>query len=353
MENLYLKVNLCYIDKNIGIIRNILGNKKLIAVVKGDAYGLGMNKICEFLKDKVYMFGVSNFKEAMQIINLGIENEILILTPIISEEYFNNDFISKVIITIDNHEILSHIPKDIKINAHIYVCTGMNRRGIKLKELNNFVNYIEDDFENINITGIYTHLHNTKDEEYTLKQIDLFHEAVKEYENKYFIHVLNSSGFLNKIIREKADFAHGVRMGNIIYGYDGFNIGIKQCFEYNAKVLSVYEVEKGEHIGYGNKVKLNKQQKVGILEIGNIHHFGFYREYRNNFLYDLIKFFYRYFIRAFEIYNGDKGVKILGKSNMNLTLVDGGELRVGDYVRVNISPILGDSSIYKKYIFEE
>ena len=45
MENLYLEVNLYNIDKNIGIIRNILGNKKFIAVVKGDAYGLGENTV--------------------------------------------------------------------------------------------------------------------------------------------------------------------------------------------------------------------------------------------------------------------------------------------------------------------
>lgn len=353
MENLYLKVNLCDIDKNIGIIRNNLGNKKLIAVVKGNAYGLGMETICEFIKDKVDMFGVSNLDEGIKLVDSGIQNEILILTPIINKDYFESEIISRFTITIDNYDILLSIPKDIKINVHVYVCTGMNRRGIKPGELSKFIDYIEQNFENVNITGIYTHLHNTKDEEYTLKQIEQFYNVVKCYENKYFLHVLNSGGFINKKIREKAEFAHGVRVGNIIYGYDGFNIGIKPCFEYYAKVLSIYEVEKGESVGYGNKVKLKRKTKIGILEIGNIQHFGFHREYRNNFIYDLLKFIYRYFIKAFEIYHKNNGVKIIGKSNMNLTLVDGEGLCVGDYVKVKLSPILGDSSIYKKYIFEE
>lgn len=351
MENLYLKVNLSVIYKNIGIIRHILGNKKIIAVVKGNAYGLGINKICDFIQNEVDIFGVSNLHEAIEIYEMGIKNEILILTPIIGEDYFQNELIEKFTITLDNFEILSSIPRNLNINAHIYVCTGMNRKGIKLEELHNFISYINKEHKNINIRGIYTHLHNYNDENYTLEQINSFYEVVKVYGDKYFLHILNSGGFKNEKIREKCNFSHGVRVGNLIYGYDGFNIGIEQSFNYYAKVLDLYNVKKGETIGYGNKVKLKTDMKVGILEIGNIQHFGFYREYRKNFLYDILKFFYRYFIKGYEIYKNDIGVKILGKSNMNLTLIDGKNLNVGDYVKINMSPILGDSFIYKKYIY--
>ena len=206
MENLYLEVNLYNIDKNIGIIRNILGNKKFIAVVKGDAYGLGIHKICDFIKEKVDLFGVSDIDEAITLYNIGIENEILILTPIIMKEYFKNPLIEKFTVTIDNREILYFIPKELNINAHIYVCTGMNRKGIKIEELNEFIRYVENNYNNINITGIYTHLHNAKDEKYTLNQIDMFKNAVLKYKGKYLIHVLNSKGFINKNIRERADF---------------------------------------------------------------------------------------------------------------------------------------------------
>ena len=353
MENLYLKINLHNIEKNISIIRNILGNKKLIAVVKGNAYGLGITKVSKFLQDKVDMFGVSNLSEAEKLYEIGIEKEILILTPIISEDYFKNEVIKNFIVTIDSKEVISLIPENININAHIYVCTGMNRKGIKLEELHDFIGYIQENCKNINIKGIYTHLHNVKDQQYTLNQIEKFHNVVNIYENKYFIHILNSGGFAKKIIREKASFAHGVRVGNLIYGYDGFNIGIKQSFSYFAKVLCLYDVKKGETIGYGCTYKCKEDKKIGMLEIGNIHHFGFYRKYKKNFLYDLLKFFYRYFVKECELYKNNDKVHIIGKSNMNLTLIDGKNLRVGDYVKVNISPILGDSSIHKEYIFGE
>ena len=58
----------------------------------------------------------------------------------------------------------------------------------------------------------------------------------------------------------------------------------------NHQILNLYNVKKGENIGYGSKFKVKHDMKVGILEVGNIQHFGFYREYRNNFLYDVLKF---------------------------------------------------------------
>ena len=44
-------------------------------------------------------------------------------------------------------------------------------------------------------------------------------------------------------------------------------------------------------------------------------------------------------------------IDLIGKINMNQTLIDASNLCVGDYVNINISPILGDSSIRKKYIY--
>lgn len=353
MKNLYLRIDLNIIDKNIGIIRKILGNKKIIAVVKGNAYGLGIKEISNFLKDKVDMFGVSNLEEGIDLYKEGIQNEILILTPIIREDYFNNELIENFTITLDNFEILNKIPKHLGINAHIYVCTGMNRRGIKPYELESFINEVECKFKNINITGIYTHLHNSSDEEYSLNQVDMFYKCVNDFNGKYFIHILNSGGFKNENIRNKCNFSDGIRVGNLIYGYDGFNIKIEQSFSYHARVLDLYDVRKGESVGYGNKFKAKSNMRVGILEIGNIHHLGFYREYRKNFLYDALKFFYRYFIKGYEIYKEHKGIEILGKINMNLTLINGRDLCVGDYLKINISPILGDSSIHREYIIKE
>ena len=52
MKNFWCEVNLDILADNINIIRKN-SDKKLIAVVKSDAYGLGTGPITEFLDDKV------------------------------------------------------------------------------------------------------------------------------------------------------------------------------------------------------------------------------------------------------------------------------------------------------------
>lgn len=136
----------------------------------------------------------------------------------------------------------------------------------------------------------------------------------------------------------------------MIYGYDGFSLGIEKSFDYYGRISSVYTVKSGNSIGYGSNNKVKEDTEVGILEIGYIDSFGFYREYRKNFIYDVLKFIYRYNRRLPEVFKGNRKVKILSKPNMNLTLIDGRDLKSNDYVKIIMSPILGDSSIYKKYI---
>ncbi|EOU1975965.1 alanine racemase, partial [Clostridium perfringens] len=57
-------VNLKNIENNINVIRDLIQNKKLIAVIKGDAYGLGSKKIGEFIEDKVDIIAVGNIDES-------------------------------------------------------------------------------------------------------------------------------------------------------------------------------------------------------------------------------------------------------------------------------------------------
>lgn len=344
MRNFWCEINMDNVEYNIKKIREKT-NKKLMAVIKGNAYGLGIENMTPILDDLVDGFAVSNIEEGLRVKS---EKDILILYPELSDEdieLIKDNFI----ITVDNRSMLDKlITTGREYRVHIYVDTGMNRFGIKPGELKCFIESIREEYKNIIIHGIYTHLHNTMDKEYTLKQIESFKIAVSDYAGEIEnIHLLNSNGFL--MYNENADFDNWVRLGNVLYGYNSSSYGYKKVFSYKANAIRVYNLNAGETIGYGNSYRARQNIKVGILDLGFIDKFGCIMENRSNIFRDIAKVFYHYIKYHSGIsYNG-KVIKLLGKPNMNFTLIDMSGIDENAVFNIELPSIIADSSIPKKY----
>lgn len=350
MKNFWCEVDLDKIEHNVNLIKGLGNGKKVIGVVKGNAYGLGIEKITEFLEDKVDYFAVSDINEAKRI---NTTKEILLLSPLITIEDFYCD-LDNLIYTIDNEEILENIDKEKIMKVHIYVDTGMSRMGIKIDRIDYIIQYIKENFKNIIIDGIYTHLHNTKNKKYTLKQIQVFKDCVVKYKEEIpNIHCLNSPGLLNEEIRKACEFTTAVRCGNIIYGYDGLCLGFKKVYKFSATAVNKHFVKKGDYIGYGCSFKAKRDMYIGVLGFGNIEHFGFSKDIRHNMFYDILKVVYNHIKFRPVIFSNNKGVKILGKPNMNITLIDLEDYSIDSIFHVDITPILADSMVEKIYIRQE
>ncbi|MDF2673451.1 MAG: alanine racemase family protein [Clostridiales bacterium] len=344
MRNFWCEINLDNVEHNINKIRETT-NKKLMAVVKGNAYGLGVENMSLILDSLVDGFAVSNIEEALQVKS---KKDILVLYPELGDD--DIDLIKdNFIITVDNRIILDKLEATgRKYRVHIYVDTGMNRFGVKPNDLNNFINDIREKYKNIIIHGIYTHLQNTGDNSYTLKQIESFKNVIVDYigeiEN---IHLLNSNGFLK--YNKNADFDNWVRLGNVLYGYNAAGYGYKKVFFYKARAIRVYDLKMGETIGYGNSYKARENIKVGILDVGFIDKLGCVLESKANIFRDIAKAVYHHVKYHSGInYNG-RIIRILGKPNMNFTLIDMSGIKEDAVFNIELPSVIADSSIPKKY----
>ncbi len=348
MKYLWCQVFLDSLEENISNIRK-MDDKKIIAVVKGNAYGLGIEGITEFLQDKIDYFAVAEISEAKRVVG---DKEILLLTPLIDIEDIINPM-ENVIYTIDNEEILEQIPKDFSNKVHIYLDTGMNRMGIKIGRLKYVVEYIENNFPSMILDGVYTHLHNTKSRKGTLNQINMFKNEVTPFLDIIpNIHCLNSSGFLNEEYKNEASFTNNIRVGNLLYGYEGSDKGFKKIFSYKAKVINKFKVKKGCKIGYGEKYKAKEDTLIGILGIGNIEHLGFNKDVKHNIFYDILKACYHHLRKQYCIFCNNKPIEIIGKPNMNMTMVNMKGVEDEIIFKIDITPILADSSIIKEYTYD-
>ena len=347
--NFLCEVYLNRLESNIKKIKQMINNKKIIGVIKGDAYGLGIDDIASFIEDKVDIIAVADIEEANKVSN---EKDVLILSPLCQENCFENNR-ENLILTIDNEDILNSIKKEEKYRVHIYLDTGMDRMGIKPNRLDEFMIKVKNEYPNVKIEGLYTHLHKTADEEYTIKQIALFKNTVEKYKKEIpLIHCLASSGIINDRLKNAAEFTTAVRAGNILYGYIGLSKGLQQVFDYYAKAISTYKVKKGETVGYGAKFKATRNMTIGILPVGNVHGLGVTREIHKNVFYDVIRAFIRAFKERPIIYVNGKPVQILGKPNMNVTIVDFSNYDKNTKFKLEMSPIISNGLVEKKYIFE-
>lgn len=344
-RNFWCEVDLDKITRNIEKIRKST-RKKLMAVVKGNAYGLGLEEITRFLDPWVDSFAVSYLEEAHQVKSA---RDILIMTPDLRTmdlETVNDNYI----LTLDDYKELCRLVCSNRIfRVHIYLDTGMNRFGIQPVHLDKFMEDSVRFSKNIKIEGIYTHLHNTGNRKYTLNQIQLFRTYVEKYKNQpYQIHLLNSMGFAR--YNTYCDFDDTIRVGSILYGHKGEPQGYIKVFCHKAVPMNEYMVAKGRNIGYGNLYTTKKSLRVGVLDIGYIDKFYCPETIFDTKVFNLLgSLYHKQRYRKSITYEG-KPVKIMGSVNMNSTLIDMGEIPEGATLDIDISSVAVDSSIPKKYL---
>lgn len=344
MRNFWCEIDVDAVEYNIKKVREKT-DKRIMAVVKANGYGLGVENITQVLDPMVDAFGVSNMEEALRVKS---SKDVLILYPAVDDndiEKLRENFI----LTVDNEELLDKLNKLEKpVRVHIYVDTGMNRFGVKPDRVDEFIKNIRDKYKNIKLEGIYSHLHNTADYKYTINQIEIFKSIAKRYSGEIeSIHLLNTNGFHK--YSDTVDFDNMVRLGNLIYGYNSREYGYKKIFSYKAAPIRVYNVNAGQFIGYGNSFKAKKDMKVGILDLGFIDKFGCVLDIRKNVFYEIAKSIYHHIKYTSGITCSGRVVRILGKPNMNFTIIDMEGFKEDDVFNIDLPSVIADSSIPKKY----
>lgn len=272
MRPTIMEVNIDKFNKNINKIKKHVGNKILMPIIKANAYGTYINKNIDII-NKFDIVAVAIVDEAIELRKLGYKNEIFILNQPYFEEIEN---IIKYNITIgisDNiflEEILK-IKKNIKV--HLEIETGMNRTGIKIENLKEFVDKIKHK-QNIIVEGCYTHLSSADyDKNYTNKQLEIFRESVKIIKDNFdtikYIHSSASNGLINY----SDDISNMVRPGIIMYGYESFKtakekIDVEPICKLKTKITFIKEVSKDTSIGYSRKYITENNMKIATIPIG-------------------------------------------------------------------------------------
>ena len=266
-----LYINRQNLKENIEYIRNKIGNRKIIAMVKANAYGTGDTLVARELQNMgVDAFGVANIEEAKRIRQAGIKGMILVTCVVYTDE-LKEAIANDISMSISDIEELKYIDEEAAKQSkaaklHIKVDTGMTRLGFTPENVLAAIKEIEK-YENIELEGIYTHLSCAdSDEEYTLDQIRIFRETVEDAKSMVdfkYIHILNSDG--TEMYTDEPQIDTHVRVGISMYGYSK---NMQPITKLTAPVIHINNIDKYTKVGYSGTYIAKPNTKIAVVKIG-------------------------------------------------------------------------------------
>ena len=272
----WVEVNLDYLTQNIKKFTEYLPkDKKLLAVVKADAYGHGVSMMLPtILSCNIDMLGVASIDEALDLRTAGAECDILVLgaPPVWA---FESAIQNNISISIFNDEHLEaskliYERTGIPIKAHVKVDTGMNRIGIRAEEAVEFIKKVQK-LDYINLQGIFSHLANSDNEERTKAQLDKWENILAN---------VNTDGLLTHIFSCIGALSYNctcnmIRLGGMIYGLDSpfpkskkSPFEVKQILGLKARISNIHKVKKGEGVSYSYNFVADIDMTVATIPIG-------------------------------------------------------------------------------------
>lgn len=272
-----LRVDVDALASNVAYVRALTGNRGVCAVVKGNAYGLGLIPVSQaFAKMPVDYLGVALVEEGVALREAGITCPILVLGNAFDGGYreivaFD---LTPVVSRPDQIDALRPHAQKCPVPIHLKIDTGMNRLGTAPRHLGRMFETLAD-APHVKVMGWMTHLANAtdRDESTTRGQMDCFEECCRTLVEKGFsrppwIHAANSAAMLSW------PWTHGsmVRPGLALYGIEPRSPPGDTRLQLAAQLVSrpihFNDVPPGAAVSYGGRWVAQRPTRLATLPIG-------------------------------------------------------------------------------------
>ena len=256
------RIHLANIQHNFLIARQAARGKKVMAVIKGNAYGHGAVQVARSLP-QADAFGVARMKEAVRLREAGITQPVCLLEGILNGHEATAAVQYQLQLVVHSDYQLALL-KGLKVEGvWIKVDTGMGRLGFPPERLQQ----ICDELSGQQLLGVMTHLSSAdeSDPRPTLEQLARL-EAIA---GSYPLNVGNSAAILNHGL----DSTHWIRPGVMLLGaspLEGLEPDpqLRPGMTLVAPIISVRDVRRGSTIGYGRTWCAEKDCRVAVVAVG-------------------------------------------------------------------------------------
>lgn len=280
----HIELNKANLLHNLKVFKETT-RKKVMFVVKANAYGHGLPEIIEISKDLPYVdyYAVDALPEALVIRSRQQKKPVLILgwsdraelTEIIANGF------ETVIPSLEQLKLAREIAKKSNHKAfiHLKLETGTNRLGLEPEKIIPLLKGFPD--PHMELSGIYSHFANiedTTDPTFARQQLSVFNQVLAYLPPGRILKHFSSSA--SSLLFPKTYFDI-VRVGISAYGYwpsrqthalylekNRKQVVFKPVLSWHAKVAQVKQIKKGSAIGYGLSYRTYNKVKIIVVPVG-------------------------------------------------------------------------------------
>jgi alanine racemase len=284
------RIDLNALAHNVAQVRRVVGERKICAAVKADAYGHGAPVVCHALsRAGVDMFAVAMTEEAVELRRSGIRKPIFLLTAVpaadidvilehavsacITEEGFARELSARA------------LQMGAQATVHVKVDTGMRRVGIDWQGAAAAVCRMQR-LAGLRLEGIFSHFacSDADDLSFCHEQVRRFSSVLGQLRragiHPPLVHMANSNG----VLRMPEAYFDGVRPGLLLYGLLSrpelsSRLDLKPALSMRTAIAHIKAVAEGEKIGYGHTFATWRRSVLAALPIG--YHDGYIRQFSN------------------------------------------------------------------------
>lgn len=323
-----VEINLKNLENNIKKVKNKLANKKLLAVVKADAYGHGAVAVSSRASAMgVDFLGIGIAEEGIELRNAGIQTPIIILAQELKERA-EEIVLFNLIPTVCSRDFLESLEREgkrqnKKVSIFVMVDTGMGRYGVSADEFIYFIKLIKSK-NFVELKGVMSHFPVAdSDEDFTEKQIDTFNELMKVSSSLGIKIPIKSMANSAAFLQYEHSLFNMVRLGLLLYGISPVEkinpSEYKPVMTVKSKISFIKTIPPGHSVSYSRTFIAEKPTTVATVPLGYAD--GYDRALSN---------------KGWMMVHGKKA-PVIGNVTMDTTMIDVtpiAEAKIGDEVIV-------------------
>ena len=267
-----ITIDLSALRLNVQQIRRFSPHSSILAMVKSNAYGHGLERIALALSD-VDALGVACIEEGMILRRAGITRPIVLMEGLFNASELPKAAEENFTLVIHHESQVAMLEKNKNsspLSIWLKVDTGMHRLGFEPSKIQKIYQRLENCSAVKKPIGLMTHFAEADclDSPTTLKQIELFELATKGLAGPRSL--ANSAG----IIAWPLTHREWIRPGIMLYGaspfrgHDGSDYNLQPVMSLSSELIAIHQVEQGACIGYGGTWTCPEAMRLGIVGIG-------------------------------------------------------------------------------------